>query len=76
VAICAGLRSRLLGVALHTLNNFYSMAIHGVSLFGIFFILIVHFVMTEATGYKGVAAATGCQEKCFAFIVLATSVRF
>jgi hypothetical protein len=56
--MCAGLRSWLLGVAVGALNNFYSMSIHRMSLFGIFFILVMHFVMTETTGYKGVTTGS------------------
>jgi hypothetical protein len=52
------LRSRLHGVAVGALNNFYSMAIHDMSFLRIFFILVMQFVVTETTGYKGVATGS------------------
>jgi hypothetical protein len=52
----ASLRSWLLGVAVGALNCFYSMSIHRMSLLGIFFILVMQFVMTETTSDIFVAA--------------------
>jgi hypothetical protein len=70
----ACLRSRLLGVAYRATHGFYSMAIHGVSFFRILFIFIMHFVMTETTGYKGIA--TRGQQSSFAFVMLTTTSHF